>query len=104
MNISKLLVLISICSFLTVVKPNSKEFLYDNIKEAEIVDASFDPDITRSIEDEILSKEYQLETHFSITSDGFVLKIYRIWGYKGKNNKGNYVILLQHGLGVNSYF
>ncbi len=102
MKVMKVLLLITICLFTAIVKSTSLEFLNENFDDLKNPDNSSDPDIGRSIEEEILSKEYQLETHFSTTSDGFVLKIYRISGYKGKSNIGNSVVHLQHGLGVST--
>ena len=102
MSIHKVIVLISLCSFLTLIKSESEAFLQEIPQEIQYNENSNDPDVNRSIEDEILSKEYQLETHFSTTSDGFILKLYRISGYKGKSNIGNSVVHLQHGLGVSN--
>jgi hypothetical protein len=101
MNVSKLIVLISICSLTIIVKSSSDsdDFLHYKTN----LEKDSDPDINRSIEEEILSKEYQLETHYSTTSDGFILKIYRISGFKGKSNIGNAVVHLQHGLGVSTF-
>lgn len=102
MSIRKVLVLISLCSFLSVINSESEAFLHEITQELNLTENSKDPDVNRSIEEEVLSKDYQLETHFSTTSDGFVLKLYRISGYKGKSNIGNSVVHLQHGLGVSS--
>ena len=58
-----------------------------------------DPDITNSIEEIITSKKYFVETHYVTTSDGFILKIFRIPGSK-KLSKPSHknVVLFAHGL------
>jgi len=65
------------------------------------------PDVTRTLEEIIIKKGYPLETHQVVTSDGFILKLFRI--PHGKNtsradkenlnrDQPNKVVLLMHGI------
>lgn len=57
----------------------------------------FIPEINMTIDQIITNKGYHLQIHFTTTSDGYVLKMYRILPKKLSKNK---VVLLQHGLFV----
>lgn len=65
-----------------------------------------DPDEHRSIDEEIVAKDYNLEVYFVITDDDYILKVYRIVGYKGEEVREDIkkqTVLLQHGLAVSLF-
>lgn len=100
---------IRILFILLVVSANSFEFNPLNFEQAfkeflrtEHDSTDEDPDIHRSFEEMVQAHGYPLEIHYVTTSDGYVLKNYRIPGPKDSNSQSDVVkripVLLGHGL------
>ena len=76
-----------------------KEFLEPKLKEKKEENLlAFDE--KRTMEEIITSKGFKCEIHYTITEDGYKLKIYRIPGNKDYKNDRNKLppVLLQHGI------
>eukprot|EP01098_Paradermamoeba_levis_P011431 TRINITY_DN488_c0_g3_i5.p1 TRINITY_DN488_c0_g3~~TRINITY_DN488_c0_g3_i5.p1 ORF type:complete len:154 (-),score=52.28 TRINITY_DN488_c0_g3_i5:35-496(-) len=68
---------------------------------------TIDPDVHRNFTEIVQAKGYPCEVHHPITSDGYILTVFRIPHGKNNNNNNNYnnnnnntrpAVLLQHGL------
>lgn len=80
------------------------EKIEDFLSEIHSEERDIDPDAHRSFEEIVHAHNYPLETHYVQTSDGYILKIFRIFGKKGATEKikGLPAILICHGLGDSS--
>lgn len=78
--------------------------IFDESSSSSSSSSDIDPDVNRSFEEIVEAHDYPLETHKVITSDGYILKIFRINGKKGTKTTltGQPALLFGHGLGDSS--
>lgn len=82
-----------------------KEKIQKELKEAVINMSDESEDAKLTFEQVVIRKGYPLESHFILTEDGYILKLYRIPGSKVsqesiKQTGNKKLVLLQHGLTV----
>lgn len=87
----KTITFICLCLFTLV-------FADQKFLEVEVASVKLDPDADRSISDIITSKGYTLETHFVTTSDGYILKVFRIPKLNTSKINNQNPLIFAHGL------
>lgn len=99
-----LICLLAILSVRTIDIDAALEKVGDFLSEIHSHDGDVDPDTHRSFEEIVVAHNYPLETHYVTTKDGYILKVFRIFGKKGATQKtpGLPAILICHGLGDSS--